>query len=209
MKKPGVKSGRKPPADDHADDDASLWQHTARTIDPLKRGKPRVHASLEVPSPGTPPRAKPAAPEKSKAASKPETRLPPSPPVKISSPPPIAEFDRKAARKIRRGNHEIEARIDLHGMRQEEAHTALRAFVQRCVGSGKRWVLVITGKGKPTSADDDDSPYERRERGVLRRNVPRWLEEPDLRQLVVSYTTAAIAHGGEGALYVHLRTRLR
>jgi len=40
---------------------------------------------------------------------------------------------------------------------------------------------------------------------VLKRNVPRWLDEPDLRPLVVSYTTAAIHHGGEGALYIHLR----
>jgi DNA-nicking Smr family endonuclease len=44
---------------------------------------------------------------------------------------------------------------------------------------------------------------------VLKRNVPRWLEEPDVRSIVVSYTTAAIQHGGEGAIYVHLRARHR
>ena len=49
----------------------------------------------------------------------------------------------------------------------------------------------------------------RRDRGVLKRNVPRWLEEPDVRSIVVSYTTAAIRHGGEGALYVHLRSKDR
>ena len=70
-------------------------------------------------------------------------------------------------------------------------------------------VLVITGKGAPSRRRDEDDDYGVRfgeqERGVLKRNVPRWLAEPELRSIVVSYTTAAIQHGGEGALYVHLR----
>ena len=52
----------------------------------------------------------------------------------------------------------------------------------------KRLVLVITGKS-----------------GVLRRQVPQWLNLPDLRNVVVGFETAAIGHGGEGALYVRLR----
>jgi DNA-nicking Smr family endonuclease len=66
---------------------------------------------------------------------------------------------------------------------------------------------VITGKGAPrqhrsgSEYDDWSSP----EPGVLRRQVPHWLSEPDLRAIVVSFTTAAAQHGGDGALYVHLR----
>ena len=134
---------------------------------------------------------------------------PPPPPLKPKPPPPIAAFDRKKVRKIRSGQVEIEARIDLHGMRQDEAHVALVNFLHRCQGKGQRWVLVITGKGK-LSDRDDDAPFDMtrpRERGVLKRNVPRWLDEPEVRSLVVSYTLAAIQHGGEGALYVHLRKR--
>jgi DNA-nicking Smr family endonuclease len=37
--------------------------------------------------------------------------------------------------------------------------------------------------------------------------VPMWLAEPDMRALVVSYTTAHARHGGEGALYIQLRRR--
>jgi DNA-nicking Smr family endonuclease len=65
-------------------------------------------------------------------------------------------------------------------------------------------VLVITGKGgSPLDRgfDRDDGS----ERGVLRRNVPRWLAEPDISPLIVSFTTAAQRHGGDGALYLHLR----
>ena len=121
-------------------------------------------------------------------------------------------FTRKSARKLRSGQVEIEARIDLHGMRQNEAHAALRRFVLHCHNQDRRWVLVITGKGGPADARqnrDYGHSWSEPERGVLRRNVPRWLAEPDLRAIVVSYTTAAIHHGGEGALYLQLRSRHR
>jgi DNA-nicking Smr family endonuclease len=70
-------------------------------------------------------------------------------------------------------------------------------------------VLVITGKGR--TEDDPTRPFdmadEKRGRGVLKRNVPRWLAEPALAPFVVSCATASPRHGGEGALYVHLRRR--
>ena len=44
-----------------------------------------------------------------------------------------------------------------------------------------------------------------RQRGVLKRSVPAWLAEPDLRAVVLSYTQATPRHGGAGALYVQLR----
>jgi DNA-nicking Smr family endonuclease len=117
-------------------------------------------------------------------------------------------LERRKARKLGSGRTEIEARIDLHGMRQSEAHSALVRFLQRAYAEEKRWVLVITGKGAPKrTALDERLEYERAEPGVLRRNVPRWLAEPALAPIVIGFTTAAINHGGEGALYVHLRKR--
>jgi DNA-nicking Smr family endonuclease len=44
---------------------------------------------------------------------------------------------------------------------------------------------------------------------VLRRSVPLWLSEPDLRAVVLGYTEAATRHGGAGALYVQLRKAAR
>jgi len=67
-------------------------------------------------------------------------------------------------------------------------------------------VLVITGKGAPQrTAHEERLEREGEERGVLRRNVPRWLAEADLAPIIIGFTTAAIRHGGEGALYVHIR----
>jgi DNA-nicking Smr family endonuclease len=206
VKKTHGKGGRKEAA---SDDDEDVWKYTAATIEPLKRAKGRVQlsdrATIDAPKAKTAP--KDESTKKSAAVKHEAVKHPQPTPVAPSrrTPPDLSEFDRKHARKIRGGHLEIEARVDLHGLRQSEAHAALRAFLFRCQSRGLRFVLVITGKGKSASAPD--SPYHNyeNERGVLKRNVPRWLEEPDVRSIVVSYTTAAIQHGGEGAIYVHLR----
>jgi DNA-nicking Smr family endonuclease len=124
-------------------------------------------------------------------------------------------LDRRKARRVGSGRVEIEARIDLHGMTQSEAHPALRRFLLKAHADGRRWVLVITGKGAPldrslnrsTARFDGSDGADDAPRGVLRRNVPFWLAEPELRSIVVGFTSAAIRHGGEGALYVQLRKR--
>ncbi len=103
--------------------------------------------------------------------------------------------------QLRRGRREVDAVIDLHGLRQEEAHARLIAFLRRAQEAGHVLVLVITGKGAASTG----GLFE--ERGVLRRVVPHWLRLPDLRSLVLGFETAAPQHGGAGALYVRLRRR--
>lgn len=94
----------------------------------------------------------------------------------------------------------MNAAIDLHGLRQEQAHGALLAFLRRSQAVGHTVVLVVTGKG--ASGPDGDG-FE--ERGILRRVVPHWLRLPDVRPLVLGFEEAAPQHGGAGALYVRLR----
>src|SRR3569623_1188951 len=98
-------------------------------------------------------------------------------------PPPLAPLERKLKRKIGRGTEPIDDRIDLHGMTQASAHYALIRFLHRAQHDGARVVLVITGKGK-AGAD----PHA--ERGVLKRQVPLWLESPELRGMVVGFEAA-------------------
>ena len=200
LKKPGPKrsAGHELSAEERA-----LWEHAARSLKPLK-GKARVHTAQEKEAPPVPPRAHDKPPVHRPAA---EPRTPAK-----ATPPPLSGLDRRKARKVGAGKVEIEGRIDLHGMRQAEAHAALRRFLLRGYAEGRRWVLVITGKGAPLRRGEDDAgPLSVRddERGVLKRNVPRWLDEPELRAIVVGFTTAAIRHGGDGALYVQLRRRDR
>jgi DNA-nicking Smr family endonuclease len=124
---------------------------------------------------------------------------------KKAPPAPLAEFERRKVRQIASGKVEIRACVDLHGLRQQDAHARLRAFLFDAYAQGHKTVLVITGKGGVEPADRLDHLAGERQRGVIRRNVPLWLEEPDLRAIVVSYTQAGPRHGGAGALYVQLR----
>ena len=120
-----------------------------------------------------------------------------APPAK---PPPLAPLDRKLKKRVARGRTEIDARIDLHGMTQSEAHGKLMRFLRCAQADGARMALVVTGKGSTARAAEHGS-----ERGVLKRQVPLWLALPEFRPLVVGFEDAHIGHGGSGALYVRLR----
>jgi DNA-nicking Smr family endonuclease len=104
------------------------------------------------------------------------------------------------------GKTAIDARLDLHGMRQRDARSELHAFLRAAQARNCRTVLIITGKGDAASDRDHLArALGEPQRGVLRRSVPQWLEEPELRSVVLSYTAAGARHGGGGALYVLLR----
>lgn len=201
-----------------SDEDAHLWAHTAQSITRPRRVKQRVHPALSDEAQAEAAASRPHLKHETRVVDKASQASAKAHPVTSAAArstshkaPPLGDFDRKNARKLGSGQVEIDARIDLHGMRQAEAHAALRRFVAAAHGRGCRWVLVITGKGAPPgSRARADEPWSGdqmgiEDRGVLRRNVPRWLAEPDLRALVVSYTTASVRHGGDGALYIHLR----
>ena len=97
--------------------------------------------------------------------------------------------------RVARGKEAIDGRLDLHGLTQSEAHTVLLRFLQAATTRDARLVLVITGKGGRGEGD----------RGVLKRQVPHWLNLPEFRALVIGFEEAHVAHGGEGALYVRVR----
>ena len=113
-------------------------------------------------------------------------------------------LDWRERRRVHRGLLPIEARIDLHGLYQAQAHDALVGFLIRARAAGHARVLVVTGKGGASFAGTEDRLSER---GVLRRSVPHWLRGPELRGLVLGFEEAARHHGGAGALYVRLRRR--
>lgn len=109
--------------------------------------------------------------------------------------------DKRVSSKMKAGKIDPEATLDLHGYRLTQAKSALRGFLFRAYESKKRLVLIITGKGKPKAERDLNLDY----RGVLRNEVPVWLEEAPLAGLILSVKKANSKHGGGGALYVYLR----
>lgn len=114
-------------------------------------------------------------------------------------------LDRHTEQRLRRGQMDIDATLDLHGMKQAEAEPALQSFLQQGYEKGHRCVLVITGKGNTRREKSHDWMESRP--GVLRRSVPAWLARPPLADMVLQVSPARPKHGGEGALYVLLRRR--
>lgn len=98
-------------------------------------------------------------------------------------------------RRLRRGELPIDARLDLHGKRADEARDALEKFLKEKRARRDRVVLVIHGRG-------DHSPAGI---GVLRGEIGAWLAQGRASQHVAAFATAHGDDGGEGALYVLLR----
>ena len=113
-------------------------------------------------------------------------------------------LDRRAQRRFRRGKLPIEARLDLHGHTRMRAKARLDRFIEAAWRDGKRCVMVITGKG---GARWHDPSARSRETGVLRRDVPIWLNDSRNRPRILAFTHAQPGDGGEGALYIMIRRR--
>lgn len=127
-----------------------------------------------------------------------------------SAPAPVGRpepgIDRRTAERLRRGEREPDARLDLHGMSAERAHARLDRFIAEAHQRGARCVLVITGKGGRRRSDED-APYMTPERGILRDAAPRWLRHGPLNAQIVGIYEAHARHGGGGAFYVYLKKR--
>jgi DNA-nicking Smr family endonuclease len=162
-------------------DERRIWSRVARTVR-LAPGRAVDPEEAEAPPPvlsGSQPLLAPQAqPQKPKSHR-------PTPPEDLSG-----------QRRIRRGQNEIDARIDLHGHTQDTAHREVIDFILRQASLGARCVLVITGKGRLGT-------------GVLRARLFDWIADPDLRPFIAGYASAHPRHGGSGAVYLFLRSASR
>ena len=170
------------------EDDERLWRAVTEGVEPLN--KKRRAASKSKPDPSHPRPERAAAPSTS-----------PPPPKPKAEPPPLvmgrgAGVDKRTVQRLKRGQLAIEARLDLHGLTQAEAHARLDTFLAGAQERGLRSVLVITGKGRIS-----------REGGVLRQMVPRWLNTPPNRGRVLSMSEAQPRDGRGGALYLLIKKR--
>lgn len=183
---------KKPPTP--RDDDAQLWRAVTGGVEPLKSNRKRAPAA---PPPATAV-AKPIAKiAQTRPAPVKTTPLPPRPPTL----PPLekgggAGIDKRTAERLKRGKLSVEARLDLHGLTQAEAHRRLDHFLAEAYDMGLRTAIIITGKGR-ISQDG----------GILRQMVPRWLNQPPNRDRVVAFSEAQPKHGGTGALYVRVKKK--
>jgi len=95
-------------------------------------------------------------------------------------------------RRLRLGHWSIQAEIDLHGLRTDEARTQLATFVREAQRRGLRCIRVVHGKGLGSPGKTP----------VLKGRVHSWLVQ---KSEVLAFVQARPADGGAGALIVLLR----
>jgi len=220
-----------PAADDPQDggNGERLWRKIAEGVTPLAKTKHKRHAkpfpSLPSPLEGEVARVQRAT-EGARSTGNPRARTPSAEAAprhlplkgggKKEGPPALvpgnfAGLDRNSGEKLRKGKMAVDAKLDLHGMTQDEAHHAVTRFVSGQQAAGARCVLIVTGKGKSADPFAPKSAPTRftmtAGRGVLKEALPRWLNEPGMRPLIVAASPAGRAHGGEGAMYVLLKRK--
>jgi DNA-nicking Smr family endonuclease len=168
-------------------EEARLWSLVVATVRPART------ARIPAPSPPSEPAATATPKHPPKFVKRKAAQGAPAPEApRPATPAPPERIEPGRLRRIARERDPIGARLDLHGLDQDRARSALHGFIARAQEEGARAVLVITGKG--TRGD-----------GVLRRRVPEWLAEPPSRARVAGWSAADRRHGGDGALYVALK----
>jgi DNA-nicking Smr family endonuclease len=165
--------------------DLALWHAFTADIVPLHgHAHPEAPAAAETPPEPTP--APPPAPPPRRTPHRPH-----APELRINEQP--GGLDLRRWRKLRKGEMGTERVLDLHGRRANDAHAALRSFLHDAAADGVRTVTIITGKGPQP------------EGGILWRELPHWLNAPELRPLILG---AAHPHPtNTGAVNVLLRKR--
>ena len=164
--------------------DRALWQAYVMSVEALPGRELPPPEPVAIPPAAPVPQPSPAVPITLPVAWQP-------PPIQVNVTP--AGLDDKRWRALRRGKTKPERTLDLHGRRAQEAHDAVRGFLLDAFADGLRCVAVITGRGS--------SP----EGGGLRRELPHWLNAPDMRRMLLA---AAHPHAANtGAVHLMLRRR--
>lgn len=160
-------------------EEKKLWRRVAASV---KTRKPAPLMDDEpAASPHAPKRAAAVKIEPLKPAHKPKP-APPAPPT-----------NRASEKRVRRGKLEIGATLDLHGHTQDTGRATLLRFLRAAQKRGDRTVIVVTGIGRGGGE------------GVLKRRLPEWLAESDVRVLISGFAPAHRTHGGAGAFYVFVK----
>ena len=166
------------------EDDDKIWQAVASTVKPLKGRQAPVFetkgcVSLE------------------KKLTVDAQHFPHAPDIKIGVFEELTEgdihfTDRNTGERFKKGKMNIDAVLDLHGFILEKAFEKLKKFLYTQSQAGSRCVLVVTGKGLDG-------------RGVLRAELPKWLNHAEIRGLILSFSKACPKDGGSGAFYILLK----
>ena len=109
------------------------------------------------------------------------------PQKKTPSPAPLAKKQPQKS-VIDVDKVKLQAKLDLHGLRLNEAKQEALDFLHKCYLTKKKYVLIITGRS-----------------GKIKQEFEHWAELPEFRRYLRATKTAEAKHGGIGAYYLMLK----
>jgi len=96
----------------------------------------------------------------------------------------------KILRKLRKGQYNVDAILDLHRLTVDEARVEVGHFISQCLLEKMRVILIIHGKGRHSQMP------------ILKNKLNHWLRETNT---ILAFCSAAPAHGSQGAMYALLK----
>ena len=118
----------------------------------------------------------------------------------------ISNISLKEADFLQNNTEIIKVRkLDLHGFSLSESNKIVKKFVVESFDQGYKKLLIITGKGLRSKSYDN--PYISEKFSVLRYAVPEFINNDEsLNNKVRKISIADIKNGGEGAIYIFLKS---
>ncbi len=174
-------------------EDSDLWDKVKQTVKPLKKDKSSFFSPMQKSLPiweinkGIAPLSLEA------FGKKVDKRLKSH--EKDLSLGDLSSMDGRNAERLRKGKMNVDGRLDLHGFTSDMAWNALKNFVFFSYQNKRRCLLVITGKGWKSQNGI----------GVLRSQLPKWLNTPELQPFILGFSRAQDKDGGDGAFYIMLK----
>ena len=118
----------------------------------------------------------------------------------IKNPSDIYDKDQGASKSTQRKER---YKFDLHGFTLDEANKKVKKIIDHCVKNKFKELLLITGKGKHSTSDED--AYVSKNFGKLKYSVPEFIKTSELNKFVISINDAEKKDGGEGAIIIKLK----
>ena len=165
------------------DDELTLWRHVTRQI--TRRFGAADHRVTLQQATATPRHPEPE--PSTDADVSPRRSAPTLAPLMLGATDGI---DRRTAKRFSRGELAVDARLDLHGLTLAEAQPAVARFLRRAASEGRRFVILVTGKGNPGPSGQGG--------GRIRSEAMHWLAHASLRPLILAVREAPARHGGSG-----------
>ena len=96
-------------------------------------------------------------------------------------------------------------KLDLHGFSLTESNKIVKKFIIESFNYGYRKLKIVTGKG--TRSRSYDNPYISEKLSVLKHSVPEFINsDENLNNKIVKIKNANLRDGGEGAIYIFLKS---